>query len=247
MVLSFQRKTPARAGVWRVREDASSRGGAAGELTDQTPTLVRRGRGSRHRCAEEPHRHAVGMRVLPGGQQGLIGKPVWLGLAVRATPASHGAPAAAGLKRPSSRNAIKRARKRIGHRDRVPELLRPGPGSSMRKVRQVRLIRKKIKGHFVAATGATMTVRLGGVAVRASSAGESLLVLPVQYSHCWQIVSGSDATLFRADLMLLGISFSGDLQVELRQMFGPFWDSACRVADAGDAGRLEMADAPKGQ
>ena len=46
------------------------------------------------------------------------------------------------------------------------------------------------------------------------------------------------ADLFRADLMLLGIRFSGKLNVELRQMFGPFGDSACRIADAADAERL---------
>jgi hypothetical protein len=40
------------------------------------------------------------------------------------------------------------------------------------------------------------------VALSASSAGQSVLVLPVQYSHCWRIVSGSnEATLFRANLM----------------------------------------------
>jgi hypothetical protein len=96
---------------------------------------------------------------------------------------------------------------------------------------------------LVPATGAAMTVRLGGVALKASSAGQSVLVLPVQYSHCWQIVSGSDATLFRANLMQLGVRFSGELRVELRQFFGPFWQLSCRLADAADAERLRMADA----
>lgn len=100
-----------------------------------------------------------------------------------------------------------------------------------------------ILGNLVSATGAAMTVRLGGVALRASSAGQSVLVLPVQFSHCWRIVSGSGATLFRANLMQLGVRFSGELRVELHQIFGPFWQSACRVADAADAERLQMVDA----
>jgi hypothetical protein len=102
-----------------------------------------------------------------------------------------------------------------------------------------------IKGGFVPATEAAMTVRMGGIAIRASSAGESLLVLPVQYSHCWQIVSGSKATLFRANLMQLGIRFYGNLQVELRQIFGPFWQSGCRITDVEDAERLDMVGAGK--
>jgi hypothetical protein len=100
-----------------------------------------------------------------------------------------------------------------------------------------------IGDNLVPATGASMTVRLGGVALRAASAGQSVLVLPVQYSHCWQIVSGSDATLFRANVMQLGVRFSGELRAELRQIFGPFWQSSCRLADAADAERLRMANA----
>jgi hypothetical protein len=95
---------------------------------------------------------------------------------------------------------------------------------------------------LVPATEAAMTVRLGGVALSASSAGQSVLVLPVQYSHCWRVVSG-EATLFRANVMQLGVRFSGKLQVELRQIFGPFWQSGCREDDAADAERLRMVDA----
>jgi hypothetical protein len=101
-----------------------------------------------------------------------------------------------------------------------------------------------IPDNLVSATGATMTVRMGGVALSALSAGQSVLVLPVQYSHCWHIVSGSnEATLFRANLMQLGVRFSGELRVELRQIFGPFWQSACRVADAADTERLRLLEA----
>jgi hypothetical protein len=100
-----------------------------------------------------------------------------------------------------------------------------------------------IPDNMVSATEAAMTVRLGGVELSASSAGESVLVLPVQYSHCWRIVSGNEATLFRANLMQLGVRFSGKLRVELRQIFGPFWQSGCRMDDAADIERLRMVDA----
>jgi hypothetical protein len=100
-----------------------------------------------------------------------------------------------------------------------------------------------IGNDLVRATGAAMTVRLGGVALRASSTGQSVLVLPVQFSHCWRIVSGSEATLFRANLLQLGVRFTGELRLELRQVFGPFWQSSCRLADVADVQRLRMVDA----
>jgi len=100
-----------------------------------------------------------------------------------------------------------------------------------------------IPNNLVSATWASMTVRRGGVALSASSAGQSVLILPVQYSHCWRIVSGGGATLFRANVMQLGVRFSGKLRVELQQIFGPFWQSGCRVEDATDAKRLRMVDA----
>lgn len=100
-----------------------------------------------------------------------------------------------------------------------------------------------IGGNLVPATGAGMTVRLGGVALQASSTGQSVLVLPVQYSHCWQIVSGGNAKLFRANMTQLGVLFSGELRVELRQFFGPFWQSSCRLADAADIKRLRTDEA----
>jgi hypothetical protein len=102
---------------------------------------------------------------------------------------------------------------------------------------------QSLPNNLVPAAAAAMTVRFGGVALSASSTGQSLLVLPVQFSHCWRIVSGGDATLFRANLMQLGVLFSGELRLELRQIFGPFGDSACRVADAADATGLQMVDA----
>lgn len=102
---------------------------------------------------------------------------------------------------------------------------------------------ESLAGPLVPATAAAMTVREGGVALRASSTGQSVIVLPVQFSHCWQIVAGTRVSLFRANLMQLGVRFSGDAWVELRQIFGPFWQSSCRLADANDIERLRMAEA----
>ena len=55
--------------------------------------------------------------------------------------------------------------------------------------------------------------------------------------------SSADALRFRANLMQLGIRFSGELKAELRQVFGPLWHSHCRVEDAEDMTRLKVTEA----
>jgi hypothetical protein len=107
------------------------------------------------------------------------------------------------------------------------------------------IVTEKLPRDFVPAREASMSVERGGLSVRASSAGESLLVLPAQYSHCWQLKDAPNATLFRANLMQLGIRFSGELSAQLRQLFGPLWHSHCRILDARDMERLEISKARK--
>lgn len=96
---------------------------------------------------------------------------------------------------------------------------------------------------LVPASGARMVVQEGGVRLEATSSGTSALVLPVQFSNCWQIVSGTKARLLRANLLQLGVLFSGELKIELRQIFGPFGHSGCRIEDARDTEKLRMVDA----
>jgi hypothetical protein len=105
------------------------------------------------------------------------------------------------------------------------------------------IVTEKLSGDFVPAREASMIVEHGGLSLRASSAGKSLLVLPVQYSRCWQLRNAPNATLFRANLMQLGIRFSGELKAELRQVFGPLWHSYCRLEDAHDMERLKIDEA----
>jgi hypothetical protein len=105
------------------------------------------------------------------------------------------------------------------------------------------IVTEGLRGDFVPAHEASMIVERGGFSLRASSAGESLLVLPVQYSHCWELRDVANASLFRANLMQLGIRFSGELNAQFRQVFGPLWHSSCRVADAEDMTRLKIVEA----
>jgi hypothetical protein len=106
-----------------------------------------------------------------------------------------------------------------------------------------------LRGSFTPARDASMTLIDGGLLIQATSDGDSILVLPVQYSHCWvseaqrQGNLPADVTFFRANMMQLGVRFSGRLSAEIKYTFGPFWHSHCRREDARDADHLNMAAA----
>ncbi len=95
---------------------------------------------------------------------------------------------------------------------------------------------------LVPATGARLTVIKDGLAIAAQSSGRSLIVLPVQYSRCWELDAAPGARLLRANLAQLAIQFEGRLEGKLNLRFGPFWNSACRIADLRDASRLELGN-----
>jgi hypothetical protein len=102
---------------------------------------------------------------------------------------------------------------------------------------------RSLAGPFVPAGHAQLVYDKTGLAVRASSVGRSLLVLPVQYSRCWSITGPADAVLFRANLMQLGISFGGDLDAHLVFRFGPFLAAQCRMQDYEDMEHLRIREA----
>ncbi len=90
----------------------------------------------------------------------------------------------------------------------------------------------------VPAQRADLTVIKGGYHVEARSSGTSLLVLPVQFSHCWQLVGKSTGKvgIFRANIVQTGLYFRGDLDVDLRFGFG-LLNSSCRRQDGDDMRR----------
>jgi hypothetical protein len=79
-----------------------------------------------------------------------------------------------------------------------------------------------------------------GFHLTATSDGHSVLVLPVQYSHCWTAEGNGSPALFRADAMQLGVSFSGKLDARLVFRLGPILAGQCRVADLRDMKRLQI-------
>ena len=95
-------------------------------------------------------------------------------------------------------------------------------------------------GPFVNAANVKLVYEKDGFSLQATSPGRSLLVLPIQYSHCWTISGGGDPSLFRADLMQLGVIFTGNLDARLIFRFGPLFAGRCRIEDLRDMKRLRV-------
>jgi hypothetical protein len=87
-----------------------------------------------------------------------------------------------------------------------------------------------------AATQARLVAVRDGYQVTASATGSAMLVLPVQFSHCWQVTTGTDAQpprLFRANVVQTGVLFKDKVDVRLRFDFEP-WRTSCRFRDGDD-------------
>jgi hypothetical protein len=85
-------------------------------------------------------------------------------------------------------------------------------------------------------------VERGGIVVKATSAGTSLLVIPFEFSHCLTVRSWDDAVrppgLIRVNAMLTGVLFDHAVNAELRYFTGPFSGATCRLRDADEFKRL---------
>ncbi len=81
--------------------------------------------------------------------------------------------------------------------------------------------------------------------VRASSAGRSILLLPIEFSRCLKIsdAAGRAPRLVRADLMLTGILFEKQIDAQISFHTGPFHSPGCRLDDLADSNRMGMRDA----
>jgi hypothetical protein len=99
------------------------------------------------------------------------------------------------------------------------------------------------KGPLVPARQVELVYTKEGFHLTATSDGHSILVLPIQYSHCWSVEGTGSPTLFRADAMQLAVSFSGKLDARLTFRLGPILAGQCRLDDLHDMERLRIDQA----
>jgi hypothetical protein len=89
---------------------------------------------------------------------------------------------------------------------------------------------------LVPAAASRLVALRDGYQLAASASGVAMLVLPVQFSHCWRIDPGPDTEaprLFRANVVQTGILFKDKVDVRLRFDFEP-WKTSCRFRDGED-------------
>jgi hypothetical protein len=89
---------------------------------------------------------------------------------------------------------------------------------------------------LVPAAASRLVALRDGYQLTASASGVAMLVLPVQFSHCWRIDPGPDTEapqLVRANVVQTGILFKDKVDARLRFGFEP-WRTFCRFRDGED-------------
>jgi hypothetical protein len=99
---------------------------------------------------------------------------------------------------------------------------------------------------LVPASDHSLTIERGGYRIEADSPGTSLLVLPIEYSHCLHAnLTASRTTpprLLRVNLTMAGVLFSGHVEGRLTLRYGPL-SSECRMKDWREADTLRISEA----
>ncbi len=101
------------------------------------------------------------------------------------------------------------------------------------------VVTEEVNEKLVPLTEMRLSFERGAARVQGVSDGTSLVLLPLQYSHCLRI-SDPAARLVRADLAMLGVIFKGRIDAEITDEFGTF-TPGCRSADIADISRLKIA------
>ena len=91
---------------------------------------------------------------------------------------------------------------------------------------------------LVRASRSRLVATSDGYQLTASAPGRALLLLPVQFSHCWEVAveNSSDPVpprLFRANIVQTAVLFQNSVDAKLRFDFEP-WKASCRFQDARD-------------
>jgi hypothetical protein len=73
----------------------------------------------------------------------------------------------------------------------------------------------------------------GGFHIAVEAQGPSIILLPVQYSHCYSIVRGR-GQLVRANVVMTALLADGSAEIDAEFKFGPFGHTSCRRLDLED-------------
>jgi hypothetical protein len=109
------------------------------------------------------------------------------------------------------------------------------------------IVERDLPSGLVPASSGQLFYERGGARIRGASPGQSLLVLPLQFSHSLKVIQNNGAPpepveLRRVNLVETGILFSGTVDVKVAHVFGPFRGSAGRLQDIEDCKRLGIRE-----
>ena len=107
--------------------------------------------------------------------------------------------------------------------------------------RQSIILPERIEEPLVEATGGKMFFERGAIRVQAESRGHSLLLLPVQYSHCLVLSEPVTARLLPANLVQTAVLFQGSIDLRIYLEYGLF-RPGCRKQDLADLAELGIFD-----
>ena len=115
-------------------------------------------------------------------------------------------------------------------------------GDAAKQLDELVFVRDPLQGPFTPARRSSMTLKRDGYRVSAEADGLSLLLLPVQFSHCLTLAdhAGGDSRprLFRANLAQTGVLFRDRLDATIEFDFGLFGNGSCRLKDGRDVAAM---------
>ena len=100
------------------------------------------------------------------------------------------------------------------------------------------IVFKQLETGFVRSGKTKLLVEGGDLRVVAESPGKSMIILPIEYSHCLKFKSNNENSnlrdFFRVDAILTGLIFENELDVTTKFRYGVFKNNNCRLKDLAD-------------
>jgi hypothetical protein len=110
------------------------------------------------------------------------------------------------------------------------------------------VVNKTISHDLAKASSSKIFVNQEGMTVKAQSKGTSILLLPLQFSHCLQLHSIQKnnsqtftPSIMRINMMQTGLLFTGIIEAKLQYKYGPFHNAFCRIKDYQDMKKFDIS------
>jgi len=100
------------------------------------------------------------------------------------------------------------------------------------------VVYKQLDANFVRVGKTELSVDSGDLRIVSESAGKTLIILPIEFSHCLKFESNNKNSnlidVFRVDGILTGLIFANELDVTTKYRYGVFTNNKCRLKDLAD-------------